>query len=210
MHFFSIGAGKSSLSLSLFRIVEAAKGSIFIDGVDISSLRLFDLRSRLTIIPQDPVLFAGTVRENLDPFGTHDDAELWQALQRSHLGEHITKMDGKLNAVVLEGGENFSVGQRQLICLARALLRKTTILVLDEATAAIDVETDSIIQETIRRQFADCTILTIAHRINTILDSDRILVLDKGSIAEFDSPIKLLQDDQSIFYSMAKEAGLTE
>ncbi|RCH98429.1 ATP-binding cassette, sub-C (CFTR MRP), member 9, partial [Rhizopus stolonifer] len=204
------GAGKSSLSLSLFRIVEAARGSIFIDGVDISSLRLFDLRSRLTIIPQDPVLFAGTVRENLDPFGSHDDAELWQALQHSHLGEHISKMDGKLNAVVLEGGENFSVGQRQLICLARALLRRTTILVLDEATAAIDVETDSIIQETIRRQFAHCTILTIAHRINTVLDSDRILVLDKGSIAEFDSPIKLLENQESIFYSMAKEAGLTE
>ena len=204
------GAGKSSLSLSLFRIVEAAKGSIIIDGVDISSLRLFDLRSRLTIIPQDPVLFAGSVRENLDPFGTHDDAELWQALQHSHLGEHITKMDGKLNAVVLEGGENFSVGQRQLICLARALLRKTTILVLDEATAAIDVETDSIIQETIRRQFSNCTILTIAHRINTVLDSDRILVLDKGSIAEFDTPNKLLANNESIFYSMAKEAGLTE
>lgn len=204
------GAGKSSLSLSLFRIVEAAKGSIFIDGVDISSLRLFDLRSRLTIIPQDPVLFAGTVRENLDPFGSHDDAELWQALQHSHLGEHIANMDGKLNAIVLEGGENFSVGQRQLICLARALLRKTTILVLDEATAAIDVETDSIIQETIRRQFADCTILTIAHRINTVLDSDRILVLDKGSIAEFESPTALLENKDSIFYSMAKEAGLAE
>ncbi|CEP11799.1 hypothetical protein [Parasitella parasitica] len=204
------GAGKSSLSLSLFRIVEAARGSIFIDGVDISSLRLFDLRSRLTIIPQDPVLFAGTVRENLDPFGTHDDAELWQALQHSHLQEHVACMDGKLNAIVLEGGENFSVGQRQLICLARALLRRTNILVLDEATAAIDVETDSIIQETIRRQFANCTILTIAHRINTVLDSDRILVLDKGSIAEFDSPKKLLQDEESIFYSMAKQAGLTE
>ncbi|KAG1269716.1 hypothetical protein G6F68_000016 [Rhizopus microsporus] len=202
------GAGKSSLSLSLFRIVEAAKGSIFIDGVDISSLRLFDLRSRLTIIPQDPVLFAGTVRENLDPFGAHDDAQIWQALQHSHLHEHISKLDGKLNAVVLEGGENFSVGQRQLICLARALLRRTTILILDEATAAIDVETDAIIQETIRRQFSHCTILTIAHRINTVMDSDRILVLDKGSIAEFDAPEKLIQDKQSIFYSMAKEAGL--
>ncbi|KAI8362629.1 multi drug resistance-associated protein MRP [Blakeslea trispora] len=204
------GAGKSSLSLSLFRIVEAARGSISIDGVDISSLRLFDLRSRLTIIPQDPVLFAGTVRENLDPFGSHEDNELWQALKLSHLGEHISKMDGKLNAVVLEGGENFSVGQRQLICLARALLRRTTILVLDEATAAIDVETDAIIQETIRHQFANCTILTIAHRINTVLDSDRILVLDKGSIAEFDAPSTLLENQESIFYSMAKEAGLTE
>ncbi|KAI8366373.1 multi drug resistance-associated protein MRP [Choanephora cucurbitarum] len=204
------GAGKSSLSLSLFRIVEAAKGSISIDGVDISSLRLFDLRSRLTIIPQDPVLFAGAVRENLDPFGSHEDNELWQALKLSHLGEHISKMDGKLNAVVLEGGENFSVGQRQLICLARALLRRTTILVLDEATAAIDVETDAIIQETIRDQFAHCTILTIAHRINTVLDSDRILVLDKGSIAEFDAPSALLENQKSIFYSMAKEAGLIE
>ncbi|KAI8377534.1 multi drug resistance-associated protein MRP [Radiomyces spectabilis] len=204
------GAGKSSLSLSLFRIVEAAKGSIFIDGVDISTLRLFDLRSRLTIIPQDPVLFAGSVRENLDPFGAHDDVQIWQALQLAHLHDHISKLDGKLNAVVLEGGENFSVGQRQLICLARALLRRTTVLILDEATAAIDVETDAIIQETIRSQFADCTILTIAHRINTVMDSDRILVLDQGHIAEFDNPEKLLANKQSLFYSMTKEAGLVE
>ncbi|KAG0166831.1 hypothetical protein DFQ30_006735 [Apophysomyces sp. BC1015] len=204
------GAGKSSLSLSLFRIVEAAKGSIIIDGVDISSLRLFDLRSRLTIIPQDPVLFAGTVRENLDPFEAHDDVQLWHALQLAHLHDHVSKLDGKLNGVVLEGGENFSVGQRQLICLARALLRRTTILILDEATAAIDVETDAIIQETIRRQFSNCTILTIAHRINTVMDSDRILVLDKGNIAEFDSPEKLLADKNSIFYSLSKEAGTVE
>ncbi|KAI9023065.1 multi drug resistance-associated protein MRP [Phycomyces nitens] len=204
------GAGKSSLSLSLFRIVEAVNGNIVIDGVDIATLRLFDLRSRLTIIPQDPVLFAGTVRENLDPFGVSDDAQLWKALQNAHLHEYVSKMDGKLNAVVLEGGDNFSVGQRQLICLARALLRHTTVLILDEATAAIDVETDSIIQETIRSQFADCTILTIAHRINTVLDSDRILVLDKGQIAEFDSPTDLLRNRSSIFFSMAKQAGLVE
>ncbi|KAI8983684.1 multi drug resistance-associated protein MRP [Pilobolus umbonatus] len=204
------GAGKSSLSLSLFRIIEAARGSIIIDGVNISSLSLFDLRSRLTIIPQDPVLFAGTVRENLDPFGAHDDAQLWSALKNSHLYDHVSSLDGKLNAVVIEGGENFSVGQRQLICLARALLRHTTILILDEATAAIDVETDSIIQETIRRQFADCTILTIAHRINTVLDSDRILVLDQGSVTEFDTPAQLLSEKDSVFYSLAKEAGVAE
>ncbi|KAF7729547.1 hypothetical protein EC973_004221 [Apophysomyces ossiformis] len=204
------GAGKSSLSLSLFRIVEAVKGSIVIDGVDISTLRLFDLRSRITIIPQDPVLFAGTVRDNLDPFGVHDDAQIWHVLQLAHLHDHISKLDNKLNAVVLEGGENFSVGQRQLICLARALLRRTTILILDEATAAIDVETDAIIQETIRRQFANCTILTIAHRINTVMDSDRILVLDKGNIAEFDAPEQLLANKNSIFYSLSKEAGIVE
>ncbi|KAI7899459.1 multi drug resistance-associated protein MRP [Cokeromyces recurvatus] len=204
------GAGKSSLSLALFRIIEAAKGNILIDGIDISSLRLFDLRSRLTIIPQDPVLFAGTVRENLDPFGTHDDVEIWQALENAHLKEHVAAMEGQLNGVVIEGGDNFSVGQRQLICLARALLRHTTILILDEATAAIDVETDAIIQETIRKQFANCTILTIAHRINTVMDSDRILVLDKGMIAEFDSPKNLLTNKESQFYSLSKEAGLVD
>ncbi|KAG2178766.1 hypothetical protein INT43_001612 [Umbelopsis isabellina] len=204
------GAGKSSLSLSLFRIVEAAAGQIVVDGVDISTIGLHDLRSRLTIIPQDPVLFAGTVRENLDPFNAHDDVEIWQVLENSHLKDHIAKLEGKLNAVVLEGGENFSVGQRQLICLARALLRRTTVLVLDEATAAIDVETDSLIQETIRREFVDCTILTIAHRINTVMDSDKILVLDKGVIAEYDTPKALLAKPDSVFYSLAKQAGQAE
>jgi ATP-binding cassette subfamily C (CFTR/MRP) protein 1 len=126
------------------------------------------------------------------------------------LKDHIAKLEGKLNAVVLEGGENFSVGQRQLICLARALLRRTTVLVLDEATAAIDVETDSLIQETIRREFADCTILTIAHRINTVMDSDKILVLDKGVIAEYDTPKALLAKPDSVFYSLAKQAGQAE
>ncbi|KAI7874015.1 hypothetical protein K492DRAFT_241064 [Lichtheimia hyalospora FSU 10163] len=204
------GAGKSSMSLSLFRIIEAVEGNITIDGVDIAHLQLLDLRSRLTIIPQDPMLFAGSVRENLDPYGTASDVDLWQALELAHLKEHVSKIDGKLNGEVLEGGDNFSVGQRQLICLARALLRRSTILILDEATAAIDVETDAIIQETIRREFADCTILTIAHRINTVMDSDRILVLDKGHIAEFDSPQHLIDNKDSIFYSMAHEAGLAE
>ncbi|KAF9191139.1 hypothetical protein BGZ51_007720 [Haplosporangium sp. Z 767] len=201
------GAGKSSLTLSLFRIIEATKGQIFVDGVDISNLGLYDVRSRFSIIPQDPVLFAGTIRFNLDPHGTKSDLELWQALEDSYLKDYVMSLEGGLNAAVLEQGDNFSVGQRQLICLARALLRKTSLLVLDEATAAIDLETDALVQAIIRKKFADCTILTIAHRINTVMDSDRIMVLDQGKVAEFDTPTKLLADQGSIFYSLVKESG---
>ncbi|KAG0202488.1 hypothetical protein BGX28_005009 [Mortierella sp. GBA30] len=201
------GAGKSSLTLSLFRIIEAVKGQIFVDGVDISTLGLYDVRSRFSIIPQDPVLFAGTIRFNLDPLGVKSDQELWQALEDSYLKDYVLQMDGGLEAMVLEGGDNFSVGQRQLICLARALLRKTSLLILDEATAAIDLETDMLVQAIIRQKFSDCTILTIAHRINTVMDSDRIMVLSEGKIAEFESPAKLLADPSSIFYSLAKESG---
>ncbi|TPX54113.1 hypothetical protein PhCBS80983_g06048 [Powellomyces hirtus] len=201
------GAGKSSLTLTLFRLIEAAAGKILIDDIDISQLGLYDLRSRLTVIPQDPVLFSGTIRENLDPFSVHDDAAIWRALESSSLKPHITRLENGLAGQVLQGGENFSVGQRQLICLARALLRKTHILVLDEATAAIDVETDTIIQRTIREEFKECTILTIAHRINTVMDSDRIMVLERGRIAEFDTPANLLRDKKSMFYSLSKEAG---
>ncbi|KAI7828580.1 ATP-binding cassette transporter 1, partial [Gamsiella multidivaricata] len=201
------GAGKSSLTLSLFRIIEAVHGQIFVDGIDISTLGLYDVRSRFSIIPQDPVLFAGTIRFNLDPLGTKSDLELWQALEDSYLKDYVSQMEGGLNAMVLEGGDNFSVGQRQLICLARALLRKTNLLILDEATAAIDLETDALVQAIIRRKFSDCTILTIAHRINTVMDSDRIMVLDQGRVAEFDTPAKLLGNPSSIFYSLAKQAG---
>ncbi|KAG0344249.1 Multidrug resistance-associated protein 4, partial [Gamsiella multidivaricata] len=147
------GAGKSSLTLSLFRIIEAAKGQILVDGIDISTLGLYDVRSRFSIIPQDPVLFAGTIRFNLDPLGTRPDVDLWQALEDSYLKEYVSAMEGGLNAMVLEGGGNFSVGRRQLICLARALLRKTSLLVLDEATAAIDLETDALVQAIIRQKF---------------------------------------------------------
>ncbi|XP_065826757.1 multidrug resistance-associated protein 1-like [Oscarella lobularis] len=201
------GAGKSSLTLSVFRLIEAAGGSIVVDGVDIARLGLDDLRSRITIIPQDPVLFSGTLRLNLDPFEEHSDDEIWQSLENAHLKEFFTLINADLNYEISEGGENLSVGQRQLVCLARALLRKTKILVLDEATAAVDLETDDLIQKTIRREFADCTILTIAHRINTIMDSDRIIVLDKGQIVEFDSPANLLSK-RGIFYGMAVDAGL--
>lgn len=201
------GAGKSSLTIGLFRIIEAAEGQILIDGVDISQLGLHQLRSRITIIPQDPVLFSGSLRMNLDPFDTYSDEEVWRALEFSHLKAFVSGLPGKLEHECSEGGENLSVGQRQLLCLARALLRKTKILVLDEATAAVDMETDHLIQSTIRSQFEECTVLTIAHRLNTIMDYTRVLVLDKGEMAEFDSPDKLIAQ-RGLFYNMAKDSGL--
>jgi len=188
--------------LALFRLVEAAEGSIVIDDYDISKIGLFDLRSKLSIIPQDPILFTGTVRSNLDPFGESTDNEIWDAVKKVHLYDAISKLDGQLDGAVAEGGENFSVGQRQLLCLARALLRKAKILVMDEATSNVDIETDALIQKTIREEFADRTVLTIAHRINTILDNDKIMVLSKGVVLEFDSPKNLLEDKNSQFYSM--------
>ncbi|CAG9797144.1 unnamed protein product [Chironomus riparius] len=202
------GAGKSSLTLALFRIVEAAGGKIIIDDVDISGIGLHSLRSRLTIIPQDPVLFSGSLRMNIDPFNSYSDDAIWQALEHSHLKSFVKGLSDGLTHKITEGGENLSVGQRQLVCLARALLRKTKVLILDEATAAIDFETDELIQKTIRSQFNDCTILTIAHRLNTIMDSDRIIVLDAGMIAEFDTPKSLMDNKNSIFYGMARNAGL--
>uniref|UniRef100_A0AAQ5XKA5 Multidrug resistance-associated protein 1 n=1 Tax=Amphiprion ocellaris TaxID=80972 RepID=A0AAQ5XKA5_AMPOC len=201
------GAGKSSLTLGLFRIIEAAEGKIFIDGVDISQLGLHELRSRITIIPQDPVLFSGSLRMNLDPFDSYSDEEVWRALEFSHLKSFVSGLPDKLSHECSEGGENLSVGQRQLLCLARALLRKTKILVLDEATAAVDMETDNLIQSTIRSQFEDCTVLTIAHRLNTIMDYTRVLVLDKGEMSEFDSPSSLIRQ-RGTFYQMARDAGL--
>jgi ABC-type multidrug transport system fused ATPase/permease subunit len=226
------GAGKSSLALALFRMIEAANspwcispdgsgsrlaesdsnnepgGKIEIDGVDISTLGLVDLRQALAIIPQDPILFAGSVRDNLDPFQEHSDHALWQALERAHLKEHIQSVPGGLSFEVAQHGENFSMGQRSLICLARALLRKTKILILDEATSAVDVETDELIQETIRTEFKNRTILTIAHRIKTVMDSDKILVLEQGQVVEFDRPEELLKrKDESLFYRLAEQAG---
>ncbi|CAJ1081110.1 canalicular multispecific organic anion transporter 2 isoform X2 [Xyrichtys novacula] len=203
------GAGKSSMTLCLFRILEAAAGEITIDEVKIAEIGLHDLRSKLTIIPQEPVLFSGSLRMNLDPFEKYSDEEVWKALEHSHLHKFVTNQPAKLELECSEGGENLSVGQRQLVCLARALLRKTRILILDEATAAIDLETDDLIQSTIRTQFEDCTVFTIAHRLNTIMDYTRVLVLDKGQIAEFDTPANLIAQ-KGIFYSMAKDAGLTQ
>ncbi|XP_018568582.1 multidrug resistance-associated protein 1-like [Anoplophora glabripennis] len=202
------GAGKSSLTLSLFRIIEAAQGQICIDGINIAELGLHTLRSRLTIIPQDAVLFSGTLRMNLDPFDKHSDEEVWGALEHAHLKVFVSSLPAGLSQHMSEGGDNLSVGQRQLICLARALLRKTKVLILDEATAAVDLETDDLIQTTIRTEFKNSTVLTIAHRLNTIMDSDRVIVLDKGEIVEFDTPANLLENPETIFYGMCKDAGL--
>ncbi|XP_071095145.1 multidrug resistance-associated protein 1-like [Haliotis cracherodii] len=202
------GAGKSSFTLALFRILEAAGGSIVIDGINIAQIGLHDVRSRLTILPQDPVLFSGTMRMNLDPFNEFSDHDIWRALDRAHLKKFVVDVPGQLLYECGEGGENLSVGQRQLVCLARALLRHTKVLVLDEATAAVDMETDSLIQKTIREAFDNCTIITIAHRLNTVMDYDRIIVMDAGIIKEFDSPESLLKNPDSLFYGLAKNAGL--
>ncbi|XP_054155852.1 ATP-binding cassette sub-family C member 3-like [Oppia nitens] len=202
------GAGKSSLTLALLRLIEPAMGRIVIDGIDIGRLGLHELRSRLTIIPQEPILFSGTIRFNLDPFGQFSDDHLWTVLDQSHLKEFVAASDRGLDWSVAESGDNMSVGQRQLICLARALLRNTRVLILDEATAAVDVETDALIQQTIRQEFRSSTVLTIAHRINTIMDSDRVLVLDNGRVAEFGEPNSLLANKLSIFYTLANDAGI--
>ena len=204
------GAGKSSLTLALFRLVEAAGGKILIDGKDTASIGLHDLRKQITIIPQDPVIFSGTIRKNLDPFNEYTDDQVWKSLQQSHLSSHVSSKDEGLEHIITEGGENLSVGQRQLLCLARALLKKTKILVLDEATAAVDLETDDLIQDTISKEFHDCTIFTIAHRINTIMNYDKIMVLDNGKVVEFDTVSNLLKNTNGIFYSMAKESRLVE
>jgi ATP-binding cassette subfamily C (CFTR/MRP) protein 1 len=202
------GAGKSSLTLALFRIIEPAEGRIDIDAVDTSRMGLLDLRRRLAIIPQDAALFEGSVRDNLDPGHVHEDAALWDVLEHARLRDHVCSMDGGLDAKINEGGSNLSHGQRQLVSLARAMLTPSNILVLDEATASVDVETDALVQETLRSQlFANRTIITIAHRINTIMDSDRVLVLDKGRVVEFDSPERLLARGEGMFWDLVRSAG---
>ncbi|KAK2672248.1 hypothetical protein RAB80_012327 [Fusarium oxysporum f. sp. vasinfectum] len=202
------GAGKSSLTLALFRLIEPVTGHIGIDNIDTSSIGLLDLRRRLAIIPQDAALFEGTVRDNLDPGHVHDDTELWSVLEHARLKDHVSSMDGGLEAKINEGGSNLSQGQRQLVSLARAMLTPSNILVLDEATAAVDVETDAMLQSTLRSPlFANRTIITVAHRLNTILDSDRVVVLDKGEVVEFDSPAELFKK-QGVFYGLMKQAGL--
>ncbi|KAF9362482.1 hypothetical protein BGX34_006059 [Mortierella sp. NVP85] len=245
------GSGKSTLAISLFRFMDPVGGSITIDGIDICKIGLQDLRSNLTIIPQDPILFKGTLRSNLDPFGEREDQELWEALRRSHLipdtkpnsrvpslrnspdisgltaessltpkspadsvkdgrsevSETMDPSNITLDTPVKENGSNFSQGQRQLIALARALVRQSKIIVMDEATASVDFETDLKIQGTIRQEMANSTIITIAHRIRTIADFDRVLVMNAGEVAEFDKPLTLMKQEDSIFRSMCERSS---
>uniref|UniRef100_A0A674EUC4 Cystic fibrosis transmembrane conductance regulator n=1 Tax=Salmo trutta TaxID=8032 RepID=A0A674EUC4_SALTR len=203
------GAGKSSLVSALFRLAEP-EGRIYIDGVLTSEIGLHDLRQKMSIIPQDPVLFTGTMRKNLDPFSQHTDEDLWNALQEVQLKSVVEELPNKMETVLAESGSNFSVGQRQLVCLARAVLRKNRILIIDEATANVDPRTDELIQKTIRDKFRECTVLTIAHRLNTIIDSDRILVLDAGQIHAYDEPYTLLQNPDGIFFKMVQQTGRQE
>ncbi|XP_010475054.1 PREDICTED: ABC transporter C family member 5-like isoform X2 [Camelina sativa] len=199
------GSGKSTLIQALFRLIEPTSGKITIDNIDISRIGLHDLRSRLGIIPQDPTLFEGTIRANLDPLEEHSDDKIWEALDKSQLGDVVRGKDLKLDSPVLENGDNWSVGQRQLVSLGRALLKQAKILVLDEATASVDTATDNLIQKIIRTEFEDCTVCTIAHRIPTVIDSDLVLVLSDGRVAEFDTPARLLEDKSSMFLKLVTE-----
>ncbi|CAN6270976.1 unnamed protein product [Urochloa humidicola] len=198
------GSGKSTLVQALFRIVEPAEGHIIIDGVDICTVGLHDLRSRFGVIPQEPVLFEGTVRSNIDPTGRYSEAEIWQALERCQLKDIVASKPEKLDALVADMGENWSVGQKQLLCFGRVILKRSRILFMDEATASVDSQTDAAIQRIIREEFAECTVISIAHRIPTVMDSDRVLVLDSGLVAEFDAPSKLM-GRPSLFGGMVEE-----
>ncbi|CAB0034969.1 unnamed protein product [Trichogramma brassicae] len=200
------GAGKSSLIAALFRLAKI-EGVIEIDGIDTGKISLEDLRKNISIIPQDPVLFSGTLRRNLDPFNEFSDEQLWNVLDEVELKDAVKQTNNGLENRVHDRGSNYSVGQRQLICLARAILRNNRVLMLDEATANVDPQTDALIQKTIRTKFAPCTVLTVAHRLNTIMDSNKVLVMDKGRLVEFDHPHILLQDKFGEFTSLVKETG---
>ncbi|XP_027350772.1 ABC transporter C family member 4-like isoform X2 [Abrus precatorius] len=198
------GSGKSTLIQVFFRLVEPSGGKIIIDSIDISVLGLHDLRSRFGIIPQEPVLFEGTVRSNIDPIGQYTDDEIWKSLERCQLKEVVAAKPDKLDSLVVDNGENWSVGQRQLLCLGRVMLKRSRVLFMDEATASVDSQTDGVIQKIIREDFAACTIISIAHRIPTVMDCDRVLVVDAGHVKEFDNPSNLLQT-QSLFAALVQE-----
>ncbi|PIN17477.1 Multidrug resistance-associated protein/mitoxantrone resistance protein, ABC superfamily [Handroanthus impetiginosus] len=202
------GSGKSTLIQTLFRIIDPSAGRILIDNVDISSIGLHDLRSRLSIIPQDPTMFEGTIRSNMDPLEEYTDEQIWEALDKCHLGDEVRKKADKLDSTVVENGENWSVGQRQLVCLGRVLLKKSKILVLDEATSSVDTATDNLIQQTLQQHFFHSTVITVAHRITSVLDSNMVLLLDQGLIKEYDTPKKLLEDKSSSFAKLVAEYSI--
>lgn len=197
------GAGKSSIIATLFRLY-GVEGSITIDDENIKDIALETLRSRISIIPQDPILFSGSIRDNLDPFRQYSDTDLWKVLEDVSLKDVVQSLDLK----IAEGGNNFSTGQRQLICLARTVINRNKILVLDEATANVDPQTDVLIQRAIKNKFSQCTVLIIAHRLDTVLSSDKVMVIDNGTVVEFDSPTVLLENDKGVFCGMIKKAGL--
>ena len=213
------GAGKSSFASAIFRMVPIVGGYIAIDGVDVTKISLRKLRSNLTIIPQDPVLFSGTLRSNLDPTNRFEDARIWDILKRVHFLDTTTRATSStplvtnpefsisLDMNLSENGENFSLGQRQLLCLARSLLQGNRIIFLDEATASIDAVTDCKIQQTIRKEFAKNTIICIAHRLRTIIDYDKVLVLENGRTKELGNPGELIKDQNSYFHRLCKESG---
>ncbi|KAK6033053.1 ABC transporter, ATP-binding protein [Ostertagia ostertagi] len=204
------GSGKSSIGNVLYRLYPLTWGRIFIDGVDIATIGLHRLRKAMSVIPQDPVLFAGTIRSNLDPNNIFTDSEIWTALERTYLKPTITNFEKKLEAEVASGGENFSVGERQLLCLARALLTKAKIVMLDEATASLDMSTDKLIQKAIREVFVDATVILIAHRLENVYGLDRVLMMDGGKVVEFDRPEVLLSKTASELQILAREAGRDE
>ncbi|CAN1778438.1 ABC transporter C family member 10 [Linum perenne] len=199
------GSGKTTLISALFRLVEFEQGKIIIDGINISSIGLHDLRSHLAIIPQDPTLFIGTVRYNLDPLSQHTDQEIWKVLEKCHLRDAILEKEERLNAPVAQDGSNWSMGQRQLFCLGRAILKRSRILVLDEATASIDNATDSILQKTIKSEFEDCTVITVAHRIPTVMNCNKVLGISDGKVVEYDEPVELMKRESSLFAQLVKE-----
>ncbi|XP_059662248.1 ABC transporter C family member 10-like [Cornus florida] len=199
------GSGKTTLISALFRLVEPTEGMIIIDNLNISTIGLHDLRSHFGIIPQDPILFSGSMRYNLDPLSEHTDHEIWEVLEKCQLREAVQEKKEGLNSSIVQDGSNWSLGQRQLICLGRAILKRRKILVLDEATASIDNATDSIIQKTIRTEFADCTVITVAHRISTVMDCTMVLSISDGKLVEYDEPMKLMNKEDSLFGQLVKE-----
>ncbi|EKX43712.1 hypothetical protein GUITHDRAFT_72771 [Guillardia theta CCMP2712] len=206
------GAGKSSLAVAIFRICELSSGRILIDGVDTSTMSLRELRSKLAIIPQDPVLFSGSIRYNVDPFQEYSDGEVWEALRKVHLDEYVRHSEGSegLELQVASGGSSLSVGQRQLLCLARALMRRSKVMVMDEATANVDLKTDEEIQEIIRENLQGSTVITVAHRLNTVMKSDKILVMSAGKVGEIGDPGELIANEDSLFSRLCKDTKLNK